>query len=315
MVAEPVRIVVLSDDPAVGDAVRREAAAGEVVLAPDLASARRALGAGPAVLVLADDERVAAVAGVLDEAVPGTPIVLLDPEPARAELLVAVESGRIAEVVALPWPVGALRAALARARRLAGLAAELRRQSRAHEDGGRLHRMIDAMADGLLLADLASDSVTINVAARHMLGIPPDQRVTRQYLKDRHGFYPFDLVVASRPAGGAPPVPLREELHVKGQVLHSIVTPVLDDDDELVGVVVVLRDITDAKEAAHRQQEFVSLVSHELRTPLTSITGALDLVITQYAAGLTEKQQRYIEMARDSCGKLNTIVDDLLDVA
>ncbi len=312
---EVVRIVALTDDPKLGEELRRELPGDRLTLAPDLASARRALARGPAVLLLADDERLRAVGALIDEVEPGTPIVVLDAEPDQPALTAAIETGRIADVVALPWRPGTLRAALARARRMAALADEVDRQRRAGEDGGRLHRMIDSMADGLLLADLSSDTCTINIAARHMLGIPADQAVTRQYLKDRLGFYPFDLVVASRPSGGAPPSPLREELHVNGQVLSSIVTPVLDEADDLVGVVVVLRDITEDKEAARRQQEFISLVSHELRTPLTSITGALDIVLSDFAGKIADKQRRYLQMARDSCKRLNLIVDDLLDVA
>jgi hypothetical protein len=89
-VADPVRIVALTDDPSLGDAVKREVGNGEVTLAPDLASARRALGHGPAVLVLADEGRLAAASALLDEAVPGTPIVLLDPSPDRPEMLAAI---------------------------------------------------------------------------------------------------------------------------------------------------------------------------------------------------------------------------------
>src|SRR5690606_19164158 len=59
----------------------------------------------------------------------------------------------------------------------------------------------------------------------------------------------------------------------------------------------------------------VSVVSHELRTPLTSVTGALDIVLKEYVGAISDKQRRYLQMARDSCAKLNVIVDDLLDVA
>ena len=49
-----------------------------------------------------------------------------------------------------------------------------------------------------------------------------------------------------------------------------------------------------------RQAEFVSAVSHELRSPLTSISGALDIVLSEYAGRLSEKQRRYAQLARDA---------------
>ncbi len=187
--------------------------------------------------------------------------------------------------------------------------------TRIHDERRRLRDMVRSMADGLILTDLGSDAVTINPSARRMLGIAPDQEVTASFLKERLGFYPFDLVVATRTTAVPEPNPLREEVKVGDRVLHSIVSPVTDSADRLVGVVVVLRDITEAKELERRQQEFVSVVSHELRTPLTSMSGAVDILLSGIGGRLTEKQRRYLEMARESCKQLNLIVDDLLDVA
>jgi len=195
---------------------------------------------------------------------------------------------------------------------LATQTAELLRRlsARILDERRKMELMVEAMADGVIMTDAQGEVFLINPAARAMLGLDDATPVTAKYLKDKLGFYPFDLV---RATGSHEPV--REELKLGDSFLHSIVSPVLDHAGVAVGVVVVLRDITERKALDKRKEEFVSIVSHELRTPLTSITGALDLVLKQYGAGLNEKQQRYIDMARDSCGKLNTIVDDLLDVA
>ncbi|HZS39704.1 MAG TPA: response regulator [Polyangia bacterium] len=198
---------------------------------------------------------------------------------------------------------------------LATQTAELVRRlsARLLDERRKMELMVESMADGLIMTDSTGEVFLINPAARKMLGLEPDGHeapVTTKYLKEKLGFYPFDLIRSSRS-----PEPLREELKLGDSFLHSIVSPVLDGAGAPVGVVVVLRDITERKALDRRKEEFVSIVSHELRTPLTSITGALDIVLKQYAGGLTDKQQRYVEMARDSCGKLNAIVDDLLDVA
>jgi PAS domain S-box-containing protein len=196
---------------------------------------------------------------------------------------------------------------------LATQTAELLRRlsARLLDERRKMELMVESMADGLIMTDSSGEVFLINPAARKMLGLPDGhEAVTTKYLKEKLGFYPFDLIRSTRS-----PEPLREELKVGDQFLHSIVSPVLDGANAPVGVVVVLRDITERKALDRRKEEFVSIVSHELRTPLTSITGALDIVLKQYAGGLTDKQQRYVEMARDSCGKLNGIVDDLLDVA
>jgi signal transduction histidine kinase/DNA-binding response OmpR family regulator len=174
----------------------------------------------------------------------------------------------------------------------------------------RVQAALAAMADGVLVADTRTGEVSVNAAARTMLGIPEDREVTTSYLKDEVGFYPFDLVVAAHGDG----TPVREEVRIGDRVLHSVVTPMLDGDQP-IGAVVVLRDLGETRELSRRRSEFAQLMSHELRTPLTSVAGALDIVLSGYAGPLTEKQHRYIEMARQAATRMNLLVDQLLDLA
>ena len=167
------------------------------------------------------------------------------------------------------------------------------------------------MGDGLLYAQKDNSEVFINSSARRMLGIEHNDPIDRNTLKDTLGFYPFDLVESALDEK----VHLREEVSIGSTELHSLVSHVKDLDGNVLGTVVVLRDLTAAHAAAKRQREFVSIVSHELRTPLTSISGALDITLSEYAGRLNAKQQQYIRLARESCGKLNAIVNDLLDIA
>ena len=196
----------------------------------------------------------------------------------------------------------------------ASTAALSRRLAARHEDERRrLELMVFSMADGVIMTDQGGEIFLINPAARRMLSLPlaEEAPITARFLRERLGFYPFELVRAGRDVA----TPLREEVRIGDQFLHSIVSSVAGADGELVGIVVVLRDITEQKALELRKEEFVSIVSHELRTPLTSIGGALELLADQYGEGLNEKQRRYLQMARDSSQKLNHIVDDLLDVA
>ncbi|MGN6106213.1 MAG: response regulator [Kofleriaceae bacterium] len=173
----------------------------------------------------------------------------------------------------------------------------------------RLRSAVEVMADGAILADTTSGEVVINQAARGMLGIPSDAAVDTTYLQDVVGFYPFDL------AAGAPDgQPVREEVRIGERVLHSVVTP-LRENGASVGAIVVLRDLGDTADVARRRAEFAQVMSHELRTPLTSIAGALDIVLSGYAGALSDRQLRYVDMARQAATRMNQLVDQLLDLA
>ncbi len=171
-----------------------------------------------------------------------------------------------------------------------------------------LARAVEAMADGVVVADTRRGDVIVNAAARRMLGLPADAPVTTQFLKDKLGFYPFDLVAA-----GAAPV--REEVRIGELLLHSAVSPITDEAGAPVGAIVVLRDLGETRVQLRQRAEFASRVSHELRTPLTSVAGALDIVLSGYAGELSDKQQRYVEMARQAATRMNTLIDQLLEAA
>lgn len=186
---------------------------------------------------------------------------------------------------------------------------------RASEDASRrrIERMVEAMADGVLLTDEKNEIVVINPAARRLLRLGDDPaQWTSRHLQETLGFYPFELVRGWEYGGTQV---LREELQLFDRTVQSTITPVADGKNQLHGVVVTLRDITEQKALEARKDEFVSVISHELRTPLTSISGALDLVLNFLAGEINEKQQRYLQLAKDSTEKLNAIVDDLLDLS
>src|SRR3569623_1271778 len=173
----------------------------------------------------------------------------------------------------------------------------------------RLRSAVEVMADGAILADTTSGEGVINQTARSMLGIPADAMVDTTYLKDVVGFYPFDLAAAA-PDGQ----PVREEVRIGERVLHSVVTP-LRESGASVGAIVVLRDLGDTADISRRRSEFAQVMSHELRTPLTSIAGALDIVLSGYAGPLSDRQLRYVDMARQAATRMNQLVDQLLDLA
>jgi PAS domain S-box-containing protein len=99
--------------------------------------------------------------------------------------------------------------------------------------------------------------------------------------------------------------------------------PVLNDNNQLVGILSVGQDVTEQIRAEQKQlqldrakNDFISTAAHELRTPLTSIIGYAELLRDNAEAGLSFKQQH--EFHSEICDKgyyLAQIIDDLLDIS
>jgi PAS domain S-box-containing protein len=98
------------------------------------------------------------------------------------------------------------------------------------------------------------------------------------------------------------------------------VSPLLDDEDHVIGASKVARDITEKKrveaalrEADRRKDEFLATLAHELRNPLAPLRNGLQILrLAQGDAG-TVAQVR--DMMDRQLAHMVRLIDDLLDIA
>ncbi|MBL8600119.1 MAG: PAS-domain containing protein [Devosia sp.] len=78
----------------------------------------------------------------------------------------------------------------------------------------------------------------------------------------------------------------------------------------------VLKERNEALVTADRLKDaFVQNVSYELRSPLTNIIGFADLLASEAAGPLTDKQKSYTDYIRASSVTLGVLIDNILDLA
>jgi two-component system phosphate regulon sensor histidine kinase PhoR len=79
------------------------------------------------------------------------------------------------------------------------------------------------------------------------------------------------------------------------------------------GAVLVLRDITELRQADQVRRDFVANVSHELRTPLTAIRGYVEAL--QDAPGSPQETRQFLEIIDRHSLRMERLVRDLLRLA
>ena len=201
----------------------------------------------------------------------------------------------------------------------AGCVASLRdvsaENNRLEDEKNRTKAIIDSMIDGVVLVNLQGEVVLINQAARKLLHLSRrEDHLTVKALEESLTGSSYDIT-RGLSRSFVSQIALQEEIRVFERMLALHVSPVFDTDGIQIGTFVLMRDVTDEKTQEDRRNEFLSVISHELRTPLASIRGSLDLVFKEVLGPLGEKQRRYLELARTSCEKLNTVIGDLLDLS
>jgi two-component system, NtrC family, sensor histidine kinase KinB len=90
--------------------------------------------------------------------------------------------------------------------------------------------------------------------------------------------------------------------------------PITSIDKVITGVILRIEDITQLRLNDEMKRGMISTVSHQLKTPLTSLRMAIHLLLDERTGTLGPKQEELLIAARDDSERLNTIIDDLLNI-
>jgi two-component system sensor histidine kinase VicK len=181
----------------------------------------------------------------------------------------------------------------------------------------RLEAVVAGVGDALVAVDSAGRITDFNRAAEELTGV--SEAVARgRALPDVLDLAGDDGTDLSRRAA----VPKPSRWAALGDVAGSetarvpvavSVGAVRGPGSELIGSVLVLRDLRREREVERMKTEFLSRVGHELRTPLTGIIGYSEMLLAREVA--KERQRLWHEEILDASKRLLRIVEMLEFVA
>lgn len=107
--------------------------------------------------------------------------------------------------------------------------------------------------------------------------------------------------------------PARRTVEIERQWYEAVAAPVRMGDDNEIGVVIALHDVTDQVLTERMRTAFIMQISHELRTPLTSMKGYIDLSRT-ILSDTDPRARHFLDMAIENTEVLTRMVNQILDV-
>jgi two-component system sensor histidine kinase/response regulator len=193
-----------------------------------------------------------------------------------------------------------------------------------------VHSLINTTADLIFYKDEMGFYQGCNLAFSEFIGrseeeiiglndadIVGEERATLYAESDREAFF------------GTDPVRMEEWVEVTGRgrrLMETVKTSYQTDEGERLGVLGIVRDVTERKEVEDRMRElaekaehatrmksaFLANMSHEIRTPMNGILGMTEIILD---SELSSDQRQSLEVVRNSGEALLEVLNDVLDLS
>lgn len=173
-----------------------------------------------------------------------------------------------------------------------------------------LEATISSIEEGVLAVDLKGVVILSNASAHRLLH-QEESDLNGALLKDLNlhsGVYTSFKNCLQGETVESKVLKLDEEQFI---LLH---TSAIKVQNKLIGVVLLLHDITALERIEKMRRDFVANVSHELRRPLTAIKGFIEAIIDGTVQSENEKQ-KFLEIILRESRTLEKMVEELLDFA
>ncbi len=198
----------------------------------------------------------------------------------------------------------------------------VRQQVKSERD--KLEIILRSISDAVLVTNPQRSIIFANHAAETLLGVPIAQ-ITGLHLR---AALKMETPIAGEDALEFVEKAIRFRSPVEMVGKNNLVTnsgsrlaigatasPMLNNDSDLIGLIITLRDVTREREEDRVKSEFISHASHQLRTPLTSAKWMIEMLTDDPPTCMDESQKETLRNITEVLHRMNEIVNTLLKVS
>ena len=171
----------------------------------------------------------------------------------------------------------------------------------------KLETILLHLADGVLAFNLKGNLIHVNLAAKKMLNLAPDEKTFEAIFSRLNIDISLEKIIYLEDWTSS-----EEMLKMNDQFFNIFFAPFRDEQNRPSGVVAVIQDMTEQAKLDEMRKEFVANVSHELKTPLTSIKTYSETMLEQELD--EESKQKFMGVILTEANRMTRLVSDLLQL-
>ena len=182
----------------------------------------------------------------------------------------------------------------------------------------KFEAVLMSIVNGVVVCDNYDNVVLVNNAAKKMLEIEDEQILNtkiQQYC-DSDGELCFKEKIEQfkdTPLDIMENKPLEFNITIDKRVIKSVISPMFSKNQDYVGYMIVLIDITKEAEIDKMKSDFISNVSHELRTPVTVLRTYIDTLHNHSDDFDEDTKKEFFGVINKEASRLQKMVNDVLD--
>lgn len=181
-----------------------------------------------------------------------------------------------------------------------------------HDRESKLNAILTGMEDGVLAVDTNHKVILANRSLAEMINEDETNLIGKHLIEVIQSYQLVEVV--SDAMKSTKSIETEIKLFPSSERIIAVTSsPLEDENSQVIGVVIVLRDVTELRRLESMRKEFVANVSHELRTPMTSIKGFVETILNGKVndAALVE---RFLTIVKGETDRMITLINDLLDL-
>lgn len=185
-------------------------------------------------------------------------------------------------------------------------------EKKIHEINNNAHEMdsiLSSMINGVIALDNSKNIMFINPSAEELFKIT-EAKVTGKNILSILRNNELDIKIEELLSSSTTSKIEIEISEPKHRTLNLYTSTIISENEKL-GVLLIIEDITEITKLENMRKDFVANVSHELKTPLTSIRGFVE-TLKNGAAENREVRTKFLDIIDLETTRLASLIEDLL---